>query len=218
MHVEALLVVAVTAEARRIPAVAVEAHHVVASLVVALRIEASAVVTLCIVAEGVEARAGVALLVVAVVIETCAVESKNVVAVDVETGRVVDILRSARLTALVDILDRVALVGPPGLHGTIGDTVDGETVEVGLGDEGLHRGEMGSEIDGLAASDFILAALIGLDTEHALHSGVGRREEAVEVDREVEGGERETLFSCERRSSDESHLLFSSGNFLGGGC
>lgn len=218
MHVEALLVVAVTAEARRIPAVAVEAHHVVASLVVALRIEASAVVTLCIVAEGVEARAGVALLVVAVVVEASGVESENVVAVDVETGRVVDILRGARLAALVDVLDSITLVGPPGLHGVVSDTVDGEAVEVRLGDKGLHRGEVGSEIDRLAARQLVLTALKGLDTEDTLHSAVLRRQEAVEVYGEVEGCEHESLFGCERRSSDESHLLFSSGNFLGGGC
>lgn len=172
MDVEALLVVAVTTEARRIPAVVIEAHHVIAGLIVALRIEACAVETLRIVAEGVEARAGVALLVVAVVVETGGVESKNVVAVDVETGRVVDILRGARLTTLVDVLDRVALVGPPGLHGVVSDSVDGEAVEVGLGDKGLHRGEVGSEVDGLAARQLILAALVGLDTEDTLHSAV----------------------------------------------
>lgn len=207
VDVEALLVVAVTAEARRIPAITVEAHHVVASLVITERIEARAVVTLRIVAECIEARAGVALLVVAVVVEASGVESENVVAVDVEAGRVVDILRGARLGGLVDVLDSIPLVGPPGLHGVVSDTVDGEAVEVGLGDEGLHRGKVGSEIDGLAARQLILAALVGLDTEDTLHSAVLRRQEAVEVDGEIEGCEHKTLLGCIRRSSDESHLL-----------
>ena len=148
------------------------------------------------------------------VVEARRVESENIVAVDVETGRVVDILRGARLAALVDILDGVTLVGPPGLHGVVSDSVDGEAVEVGLGNETLHSGEVGAEIDRLAARNLVLAALVGLDTEDALHSTVLRRQEAVEVYGEIEGGQHETLLGCEGRSSDESHLLLGWGKFL----
>ena len=207
MDVQTLLVVAVTSETLRIPTIVVEAHHVITSLVVTERVETGAVVALRIVAECVETGRGVALRIVAVVVETGSVESKNVVAVDVEAGRVVDVLRGGRLATLVDVADRVALVGPPGLYSVVSDAVDGEAVEVGLGDEGLHCRELRTEIDGLTARQLVLTALEGLDTEDALHSAVLGREEAVEVDGEIECGEHETLLGCEGRSSNESHLL-----------
>ena len=207
MDVQALLVISVTTEARRVPAITVEAHHVIAGLIVALRIEASRIVTRRIKAEGVVAVHIVASGIVAVVVETGAVESEDVVAVDVEAGRVVDILRGTRLTTLLDVSDRESLVGPPGLHSAIRNTVERVAVKLGLENETLHSGEVRAKVDGLTARQLVVAALEGLDTEDALHSAVGRREEAVEVYGEIESGEHESLFSCERRSSDESHLL-----------
>ena len=217
MDIEPLLVISVTTEARRVPAIAVEAHHVIAGLIVALRIEASRIVTRSIKAEGIVAVHIVASGVIAVVIETGAVKTKDVVAVDIEAVGIINILRGARLAALVDVSDRESLVGPPGLHSVIGHALEGEAVEIGLEHEGLHSGEVRAEVDGLATRQLVIAALERLDTEDALHSAVGRREEAVEVDREVEGCERESLLGCERRSSSESHLLLGYGNFLGGG-
>ena len=124
IDVESLLVVAVATEACRIPPVPVEAHHIIAGLIVALLVEAGAVEAERIESEGIETVHVVTGGIVAVVVETGAVETEKVVAVDVETGRVVDILRCRRLARLVDVGKSVALVAPPGLQRTIGDAVE----------------------------------------------------------------------------------------------
>ena len=216
MDVQALLVVAVTAESLRIPTVLIETHHVVARLIVTEGVEASRVETGGVVAEGVVAVHVVTGGIISVVVEAGTVEAEHVVAVDVETSRVVNILRGRRLAALMDILDSVALAGPPGLHGAISDAVEGLAVEVRLENETLDGGELRAEADRLAARKLVLTALEGLDTEHALHSAIGRGEEAVEVHGEIQGVKHETLLSCEGRSSDDTHFLLLLGwvNFL----